>query len=181
MLSEQEQWMEALYRAQFHRLLLYAAAVMHNPDCARDVVQDTFHEALLHIDTLMTHSNPGGWLMQTLKYKLMEYQRANRRYLQRVLSLDGDLPAQPLYAPLRMEGESPLDQDALLRQIKQVLTDDEYLLLKRLTLDGASHLQVAKEFHISVYASQKRLERIRKKLKQALTEGEDPALGHIPP
>ena len=51
-----------------------------------------------------------------------------------------------------------------LEKIEKVLSPEEYRLLKRLVFDGASHLQVAREFHITVYASEKRLERIRDKL-----------------
>ena len=51
-----------------------------------------------------------------------------------------------------------------LRLCVLLLEVEEYRLLKRLVFDGASHLQVAREFHITVYASEKRLERIRDKL-----------------
>ena len=64
------------------------------------------------------------------------------------------------------EDPPPDRMQSLLEQIQQALTPEEYRLLTRLTIDGASHLEVAEEFHISVYASQKRLERIRKKLYQ---------------
>ena len=51
-----------------------------------------------------------------------------------------------------------------LRLCLVFLEVEEYRLLKRLIFDRASHLQVAREFHITVYASEKRLERIRDKL-----------------
>ena len=107
--------------------------------------------------------------MRTLQNKLRESERARRRYLLRFLSLDSDfpdgvfpeggaLPEEPPDAGPVPPGESPLEK------IEKVLSPEEYRLLKRLVFDGASHLQVAREFHITVYASEKRLERIRDKL-----------------
>ena len=54
--------------------------------------------------------------------------------------------------------------------IENVLTPEELHLLKRLVFDRASHLEVAQELGISVYASQKRLERVRAKLYVAFPE-----------
>ena len=160
---------EGLYRQHFKKLFLYADAQLNDPERARDVVQDTFHEAIRHVDTLSTHENPGGWLMRTLQNKLRESERARRRYLLRFLSLDSDfpdgvfpeggaLPEEPPDTGPAPPGESPLEK------IEKALTPEEYRLLKRLVFDRASHLQVAREFHITVYASEKRLERIRDKL-----------------
>lgn len=162
---EQDTLIEQLHRAYFGKLLLYASAALKDRSRAQDVVQDTFHEAVRHIDTLMTHPNPGGWLMVTLKNKLREDQRAQQRALRHFVSLNTDLLADP-------EQRDPLDRDEppLLEQIRAALTPEEYHLLTRLTVDRASHLEVARELGISVYASQKRLERIRKKLYQQFPE-----------
>lgn len=169
MVPTERELVEQLYRQYFEKLFLYADAQLNDPERARDVVQDTFHEAIRHADTLSTHVNPGGWLMRTLQNKLRESERARRRYLLRFLSLDSDfpdgvfpeggaLPEEPPDAGPVPPGESPLEK------IEKVLSPEEYRLLKRLVFDGASHLQVAREFHITVYASEKRLERIRDKL-----------------
>ena len=47
---------------------------------------------------------------------------------------------------------------------------EEYRLLKRIVLDGASHRETAAEFRITVWASKKRLERVRRKLERILKE-----------
>ena len=52
----------------------------------------------------------------------------------------------------------------LLDAIRALLPPEDYRLLCRITLEGATHLEVAKELGISVWSSQKRLQRIRKKL-----------------
>ena len=56
----------------------------------------------------------------------------------------------------------------LLDAIRALLPPEDYRLLCRITLEGATHLEVAKELGISVWSSQKRLQRIRKKLCKQL-------------
>lgn len=50
----------------------------------------------------------------------------------------------------------------LLDAIRALLPPEDYRLLCRITLEGATHLEVARELGISVWSSQKRLQRIRK-------------------
>ena len=162
MMPDKNELVERLYRLHFKKLFIYANAVLRDPEQAKDVVQDTFHEALRRIDVFAKHENPGGWLMNTLKNKLKENERTRRRDLLRLLSLDADFPD---------ESNLPEPQEeSVIEKVERVLTPEEYQLLKRLVFDRASHLEVAQEFGISVYASQKRLERIREKLYTVFPE-----------
>lgn len=163
---EQDNFIEQLHRAHFGKLTIYAAASLKDQGRAQDVVQDTFHEAVRHIGTLMAHPNPGGWLMQTLKYKIQEDERAHHRQMRRFLSLNTDLLAESGRTDPRLDR----DERPLLDQIQAALTPEEYHLLVRLTIDRASHLEVAQELGISVWACQKRLERVRKKLYDQFPE-----------
>ena len=162
--AEQDAFFEKLYQDYFGKLTLYAGALLRNQSRAQDMVQDTFHEALHRVDLLMEHPNPGGWLMVTLKNKIREEQRAQRRYMLRFLSLNTDLLTEPVSQDTSLEDQMGENSFSVMKCIREALTPEEFHLLKRLTIDRASHLEVAKEFGISVYASQKRLERIRKKL-----------------
>lgn len=162
MLPEQDAFLEELFRKSINNLTLYATAVLRNDAMAKDVVQDTFHEAILHIDKLMTHENPGGWLMDTLKNKIRESNRAQNRYLHRFLSVDPDILAES--APLD-DSFDRLECRLILEEISKLLTAEDLYLLERLTLDRASHLEVSKELGITVWASQKRLQYIREKLR----------------
>ena len=169
MLPDQDAFIEKLYYQNFKKLMIYAISVLTNKDRAQDAVQDTFHEAVKHIDVLMTHENPAGWLMITLKHKIQESERSRRRYLRRFISLDTDISENAL-PPSEMSFEIYESEDVLLKRIEQALTPEEYRLLTMFVFENASHLQLAKEFGITVYASQKRLERIRKKLNQLFPE-----------
>lgn len=75
MLPDQDKLLSQLYQDHFGKLTMYALAVLKNESRAQDAVQDTFHEAITHIDILIQHPNPSGWLMVTLKNKIKEYQR----------------------------------------------------------------------------------------------------------
>ena len=153
-------WSSVYTACTSKKLFIYANAVLRDPEQAKDVVQDTFHESLRRIDVFATHENPGGWLMSTLKNKLKENERMRRRDLCRLLSLDADFPDER-NLPEELVVAQPEPQEESVIEKVEVLTPEEYQLLKRLVFDRASHLEVAQEFGISVYASQKRLERIR--------------------
>lgn len=167
MRPDQDQFIGQLYQQYFDDLILYAIASLKNESRAQDIVQDTFHEAILRADVLMQHDNPKGWLMLTVKHKIREYQRELQKYMKYFISLDNDLLIEPGKEDPRLEQQLQGERENLptLKEIEAALTLEEFHILKRLTIDQASHLEVAKELGISIYASQKRLERIRKKLR----------------
>lgn len=165
MLAEQNRLLEELYREYFPKLLLYADSALQDKDRAQDVVQDTFHEAIRHIDTLAVHKNPGGWLMETVKNKIKDSERARCRYIRRFLSLNTDIVENTVPSgDLALDEQVGQDSANLLQSIEDILTPEEIRLLKRLAFDKAGHLQAAKELGITVYASQKRFQRVKEKL-----------------
>ena len=170
MLPNQDKFLEQLYCFNYQKLMLYALSTGRNEQEAREVAQDSFHEAVLHIDTLMTHANPGGWLMQTLKYKMKENDKARQRDAKYLLSLDTQLLAEPGTEDQEIAHILEEDAPSPLRLIRETLAPEDYQHLKRLVLDRASHAEVGEELHISVYASQKRLQRIREKLYTVFPE-----------
>ena len=50
MLPDQDKLLSQLYQDHFAKLTMYALAVLKNVSRAQDAVQDTFHEAITHID-----------------------------------------------------------------------------------------------------------------------------------
>lgn len=141
MLPDQDKLLSQLYQDHFGKLTMYALAVLKNESRAQDAVQDTFHEAITHIDILIQHPNPSGWLMVTLKNKIKEYQRETQKYMLRFLSLSSDLLIEPGQHDPQIEQQLNADGPPIIERIKQALTPEEYLLLKRLTIDQASHLR----------------------------------------
>ena len=108
--------------------------------------------------------------MNVVKNKLKEYERNRRRDLRYLLSLDADFPDESNLPEELVLAQPETQGEPVLEIIERLLTPEELRLLKRLVFGRASHQQVAQEFGISVYASQKRLERIRDKLYTAFPE-----------
>lgn len=101
--------------------------------------------------------------METLKNKIRESNRAQQRYLNRVMSVEPDVLA--VMAPPD-DTFDKLEYKLILEEIRKVLSPEDMYLLERLTIDKASHLEVSKEMGITVWDSQKRLQRIREKLRK---------------
>ena len=165
MLPEQNELIETLYRKYYRKILAYTTSGVQNSDRAQDIVQDVFHEAIRRINVVSAHENPGGWLMVTAKNKIQEYKRARNRDLRCLTSLDYDISVDSL------QDIDNVQEEPLIKRIKSVLSASEFRLLCRFVFEDASHLELAREFGISVYASQKRLERIRKKLYKIFPDG----------
>ena len=160
MLPEQDAFIEKLYHEFFTQLWIYAKAALGDPEQTQEVVQDTFHEAVRHIDILMAHDNPKGWLMDALKKKIMHARRS--------ISLDSDLEfTDPV---LSVEDPAPNNVQDTLREIRRVLSEEEWDLLRKITLEKQPYKNVAEELGITVWTCQKRIERMRKKLKQYFAE-----------
>lgn len=166
MLPEYEEWFDRLYRENFWILKRYARIHLNSTQ-AEELVQDVFHDALKKLDIIYAHSNPGGWLMETLKNKIRNMQRTNQRDLLRLVSLDSEDVQQISEAET---SESVIEQAENSRSIKEMLdatlSNEEKYILRRLIFEKASHKELAKELGITVWSSQKKLERIRNKLDQ---------------
>jgi len=163
---EQDIFFEALYRANYQKLTLYATVWLNDPGQVEEVVQDTFFTAWHDCETLLHHKAPEAYLMTTLKYKIKESWRARQRYLRLIHALDNGLQAETT----ALGSSSPSSIGGLMELVEANLTQEEWYLLRRFVFEGASHLVLAKELGITVWTSQKRLERIRKKLREILPD-----------
>lgn len=163
---EANAFLEALYNENYERLYIYAENTLFHAAYAEEAVQETFFEAVRKQDALMRHAKPEAWLMETLKNKIRVGNR--RRALETLyfISLEHDLTQD--HKGLAVEDQPFGSISELLDTIRLLLPPEDYHLLCRITLDGATHLEVAKELGISVWGSQKRLQRIRKKLRKQL-------------
>ena len=153
MRPEEDAFLEALYREFFPKLWRYALTALRDPERAREVVQDTFHEAVRRIDVVMVHENPRGWL---------------NRYMMRFLSLHSDLAQED--AALAQEGPCFSGTVDLLKEIRDFLPPEDWELLREIALEKRTYLTVSRELEINVWACQKRVQRIREKLRKHFQE-----------
>lgn len=163
---EQEQFFYEKYLNRFWRMKRYASLFLNN-DQAEEVVQSAFFEAVKKIDTFFNHENPDAWLMVILKNKISNFQRKNQSDLLRLVTLDSETASQIVDT---RNTEDPMEQQESLedakRTIRNTLSKEEQYILRRLIFENASHKEVASELCITIWTSQKRLERIRNKLEK---------------
>ena len=152
------EFLEDLFKMKYLPLFRYALGRLNDPQLADDAVQDTFCEALVHREELCRHPNPGAWLTRTLQFKTKKL--ADRQ----IRDLIWQIPLDTAWHHPTTHNE-PMRESSILETAKAVLTPTEYRLLLLLAIEKVGHDVAARELGITVSASHKRLERIRKKLK----------------
>lgn len=157
---KEDSFIEELYRLEYNKLLGYAERRLNNLELSQDLVQDVFHEAVRHKEKLFLHPNPQGWLVQTLKNKILSNERERAHYAKLFVSSED---VKELAAPSDGTWE-------MMETIRKVLTEEELSLLWRIVLGGESYLAVSCELGITVWACQKRVSRIRQKLREAFPD-----------
>jgi RNA polymerase sigma-70 factor (ECF subfamily) len=148
-----------LYRDQFQKLFLYARAALQDPFLAEEAVQDTFLISCDKINHLMVSKNPPGWLMNTLKNVISNMERSRT-------SLYSFMRSTAEYNETVIGGQSDeIDVDLLYHGL---VSDDDFYLLKQVVLEKCTYLEVARERGISLNACKKRIQRIKKQLREKL-------------
>lgn len=157
---EQEKIFEEYYVKYFNKLKIYAYYSIGDWNRSEEAVQDTFHIAWVKIDSFTASKNPMGWLINTLRYTIKNIKRRDNYQTNLFISLNeyGDIP-QPDETSTGVEIED---------MCQSLLTREEYYLLRRVVLDKATYKEIADELGINLWACQKRMQRILKKLKNHL-------------
>ena len=156
---------EQLYMEMFEMLFEYARSFLPNDALAEEAVQETFQIACLKPDKLCESQNPRGWLVNTLKYTILNMKRSResaRQLLSNYLITQNESIAF---------SEDKLSLQLLYEDISQT---EEFKLIKEMAIDGRSHLEMANARGITVNACKKRVQRaketLREKIKQDVTK-----------
>ena len=164
---EQAAFFDRFYEEWFPKLCRYALAAVKNPHVAEEIVQDAFLVAMRKIDSLMEAEAPERWMKKTVKYKILHYFRAQKQDRERLVSLEEGGTVEPVAPDLLAQVEEA-ETEALeqtRRHIRELLKPEELALLRKIALEGKSYQEVSQELGISLWACQKRVQRIRKKIK----------------
>lgn len=157
MTSDQEKIFTEYYRQYFNKLKIYAYSSLRNWTRAEEAVQDTFHIAWVKIDDFTSSKNPMGWLVNTLKFTIKNIQRHDSHQMRLFISLN-DLG--------ECSGSDNVNSELDIKDICQsVLSEEEYYLMRRIVLDSATYKEMSEELGIKLWACQKRMQRILKKLR----------------
>ena len=182
MQSENDQYIEKLYRQYFRQVQLYAVTIVHNNECAEEIAQDVFHLAFCKIEEIRDCDKPIKWLCKVAANISRNYLRRQERYRKRIIAMENAAlaeipePGETLEDSVieRIEGD---DTDAIQirnfeKRLRKILTEDEFTLYCHLILKNEPHIVVAKSLGISVWACQKRWQRARKKIHKEFYEKE---------
>jgi len=154
--KEQEIFIDNLYREMYRKLHSYASIKLRDSHLSEEAVQDTFRIACAKIDVLYSSSKPEGWLFLTLRNVIRNMQKNQstlNKYIIEVLDM-GNIKAQ-----------SYSDEANIDLQYGDIAKSDDFKLLKRVVLDKYTMLEASTELGISVEACKKRVQRIKKKLR----------------
>ena len=169
--NKQEQFFSKLYEEWFSKLCAYANTRINNLPIAEEVVQDTFLVALLGIDKLMNAENPERWLKRTVKNKLLHYFRDNGRKLDRVIPLD-DIDRKGVFILDPRIEQLESSEKERLSDIKEILEktlkEEGKELVRKIAFEEKTYEEAAQELGISLWACQKRMQRLREKIRKAM-------------
>ena len=110
-----------------------ALAMLHEPDAAQDVVQETFLKLIAHIDGGGALSNARGWLYTVAAHACRDRQRGFSRWLPWIAERDTRAATE---SPDRRDGA-----DAVLAAIRTLPARDRLLIALR--AQGLSYREIA--------------------------------------
>ena len=169
--KKQEQFFDALYERWFSKLCIYANVKINNLPVAEEIVQDAFLVAFLKIEQLMEAEQPERWLKKTVKHKILHYFRDQDRTFGRVLPL-ADVPERWVAALderiEKIEASEEERRNDLKKLLENTLKEEEQQLLRKIAWEEKSYETAAEELGLSLWACQKRMQRLRKKIRKAL-------------
>lgn len=158
--QSEEKEFEALYRSQYSALCRYATVLLKGYSSSdlyisgrsEEAVQETFSLAWAKRKKLFSSPSPVGWLYCTLHYKTQELIREDQAWAKRLLRLSESSSA-------------PSCKDFQLRaELRSIIPEDEYTLLKQLYLDGYTYKELSCRMGLKQSALAMRVKRIKEKL-----------------
>lgn len=152
---------ENIYLSKYNFYLNYAMKHINVKDDAEDLVHDTFCTALERKDEIGQSRNPEAWILQTLKYKILNY----RRYASKRLNINCDYEELKKYIDTQTFS---IDEDVgILEYCRANLSKNDFELLLYVIVNKNTFTDASEYFGLSLWACQKRVQRILKSLKNA--------------
>lgn len=166
---DEREWFEKLYRDNADFLFRIGRRLLspgESEDVLLDILQEVFLTAWDRRESLMAHPNPGGWLVEAVKFRIRGSRaKTQRRSLRHARSLDEEDAAPPIAD----SGPSP-EQSAILRdhldKLEQVVGKENAGLFVGWALEGRSAGELAELYKLSVSCVWMRLSRTKKKLAE---------------
>lgn len=158
---EYSERIKQFYLEMYDMLITYARCSFEEESLAEEAVQETFQIACQKPDKLCESLNPKGWLVNTLKFTILNMKRS-RENARQILS--GYLIAQNECVAFSE------DKVCLQVMYEDIAHTEEFKLIKEMAIDGRSHLEMANARGISVDACKKRVQRAKETLKRKMKQ-----------
>ena len=143
-------------------LFAYAVTLLGNAATAEEAVQESFRIACMKPEALIRSDNPVGWMVNTMKHAVRNIKRTQlRRRIGAALSLDDDEVC--LAQPGRPDEYADVE-------FSDLMTDEEYRMLKWHVLLDVSIKDIAETMDISEEACKKRIQRTKNRVQKILSE-----------
>lgn len=147
-----------LYSQYANKLQKYAERILHNPETAEDVVQDTFIVLLADIETVRSYKNPIGFVLVTLRNQIgNELQRQARR---------DEIPLEKI----KEFGVEDKLSAPLLELLPESLSQKDREILSMYYEECLSYEEISHRIGRSVLAARTRLCRAKEHLRKILIE-----------
>lgn len=159
-LSEyQNKLIEQLFREMYHLLFVYARNALNGDvSFAEEAVQDTFRIACAKIEKLEASPNQKGWLLNVLKNVIRNMRRSQVQITKLTMEVMMNEP----------EIELEKTDAAIDLMYSDVISREDFLLIKRVALERMTMLELSLELGISVEACKKRVQRAKNRMKTEL-------------
>lgn len=105
---------------------------------AQDAVQDTYVKAVRHVETLMNHENPAGWMITSLRHNLLTASRnlKNRKEESMADVQDAGAVSVQIMMDALERWEQQYQYSELLDAVCRLLTDEEQITFQDYFLMG---------------------------------------------
>ncbi len=137
-------------------LFRFAIFMLGDISIAEEAIQETFIIACINAKKLKASPNPEGWIVNTHKNVCLNIQKSRNRYLQKMFSLDDADHLLPYTEPA-FEGNDDLSK---------YVSSEDFLILRKLILEGYSHKDLAEELNISIDACKKKFQRAKQRFRK---------------
>lgn len=164
MTREEEAFFEEFYRAYVQTLVGYAYRFLNNWDDSKEITQEAFLTGLIKIDQFYASENRLGWIKTVIRKKAQNFNRVKKGRAAVTTFLEDPslcLSARDHYGSV----------DAPSAHCAELLTEQEFLLIRRIFMEGEPYREAAAEFGLTEGACRKRVERILKKLRERWEAG----------
>ncbi len=148
-----------VYEAHFDDIFKFVYRRIPNKQMAEDLTHDTFFAALKKGKAFLEYQEPKLWLMVTAKNKMHELFRRMGRWATEPLEEE---------CPDLAVTENSYEKIELELTALAMVSDEEWMLIKKYYLYGATIAELAEAYNITENNMRVRLSRLKKKLRDKI-------------